>query len=141
MPVQARRNISRTKTTAFYAVGFALLVQSLFPSGYMPSSMASGWIAMLCPDGLPAAFVQQLGGQGHHGAHHLGAGHAGSSDQEHGSAGYCQLGSGVDQPVDVSDQLSFNTVVLETPQPITPPEVLLTADRFRIARSRAPPVS
>ena len=133
--MQARLNTSSSKATALYAVAFALLVQSLFPSGYMPSSMASGWIAMLCPEGLPAAFVKQLGDQGRHGAHHMGADHAGSSEhdkgheKDHGSAGYCELGSGLDQPLDLIENLSFDAVVLETPQLMTLPEVLRTPHR------------
>ncbi len=45
-----------------------VLLHSLFPSGYMPTSLASGWPVMLCPDGLPEGFLAAI--NGHHSDHH-----------------------------------------------------------------------
>ncbi len=101
-------------------VAVSLLMQGLFPSGYMPGNLASGWVAVLCPEGLPAAFVAQLNERNagldghahhhhhHHHKHHHGAGASGEPAAE----GSCQLGSGLDQPVEVA-QVKSNSPSIE----------------------------
>ncbi len=109
------------------AVVVALLLQSLFPSGYMPGSWSDGWVATRCPDGLPQGFVQQLAAKSansHHHHHHMSsvdkpAGHAlamgGESGGQSGGDGHdnhaagmgdCQLGSALDQPLDLASTSS-----------------------------------
>ena len=128
-------------------VALALLVQSLFPSGYMPGNLANGWLATLCPEGLPLGFLRQLNGgelSSHH--HH---GHHGENplSDESASAGHatgmgdCQLGSALDQPLhisivgDVVADLSSET--LNTP--IT--SVGVAGQTIFHSRSRAPPLA
>ena len=79
----------------------ALLVQSLFPSGTMPGNLQNGWVATLCPEGMPVAFMAQLPGSmanvdvqagphaGHHSGHHSGhqGSHHGESAQDHSDRG------------------------------------------------------
>ena len=90
-----------------FAVCLALAVQSLYPAGYMPASLASGWPIMLCPDGLPTGFLDS--GDHHSGAHHHGATHDhrdGGGDEPTASDG-CALGKALQaqamlpSPVDV----------------------------------------
>lgn len=87
-----------------------LLVQGLTPAGFMPAAVESGWLVMLCPEGLPAGFLApsdnpHAAHQQHSMAHQHGspadaaAGHAGhSTDDHHGSVDYCQLGSALHAP-------------------------------------------
>ena len=148
--------IKRSRARAWsHALGLVLLMQGLFPGGYMPASAGHGWFVMLCPDGLPPAFVQALGGE--HAPHGAGHGHHGGAHAHHGSAAphhgdesartdhlatdYCPLGSGLD-----------NSVVLvtrpEAPQARPEPEAELSHMRSQVSRrppnlflSRAPPLS
>ncbi len=130
------RQVSRGRRAWFYATGVALLVQSLFPSGYMPADAQSGWLAMLCPDGLPGAFVAQL--QGAHAHHH--AGHD-AGPVEHGGTGSCELGSSLDQPVDLNAPEDDKAASLPAPAGSSLEAVLLADRRLREVRSRAPPIS
>lgn len=130
-----------------YAACAALLVQSLFPGGYMPANLQSGWLAMLCPDGLPGAFVVQLQSRlhdphaHHHGAHaEHSAAHA-ENGAAHVSGGDCQLGSSLDQPIDLSTPAPAALAAIEGDLQ-APPEAVMPADRRLLrVRSRAPPIS
>lgn len=109
-----------------FAVTAALLLQSLFPSGYMPGNWQQGWLATLCPEGLPTGFLQQLRAAdlgrhepaaqsnnqhhaGHHGSvprvdMHAGMDHHNTDahdDHEghHSATSDCELGSQLNQPV------------------------------------------
>lgn len=137
------------------AVLGALLLQSLFPSGYMPASLSGGWVAMLCPEGLPAEFVEQLAGTGAHGGHHAhhlrsdtgdgavnGDPHApGKSHSSSSQMDYCPLGSGIDQPVTMASAVA--QIDVSDAAPILARRVqwhVYTSPR-RAASARAPPVS
>jgi hypothetical protein len=95
---------SLVKRGCLYGAACALLLQSLYPSGYMPASISGGWIAMLCPEGLPVEFAAGLSQQhqGHHSSPHQR--HHQADLQHHGAeAGHqafaqCDLGSALDQP-------------------------------------------
>ena len=128
-----------TKRGWLYAACAALLVQSLFPGGYMPANLQSGWVAMLCPDGLPSAFVEQLqsGVDDPHAHHH---GHSEASNA-HGDTGDCQLGSGLDQPIDIATAATAALAALDGALQAPPVATLLTDRRLLRVRSRAPPIS
>lgn len=54
-----------------------MLLRIAVPAGYMPAALADGWYLQLCPDGLSAAAMVALFGEGHR--HHgvgVGTGHA-----------------------------------------------------------------
>ena len=71
----------------FIAVGIALILQSLAPAGYMPGSLSAGWPVVLCPEGLPAGFLE------HPHSHHN-HDNASATDE---SVQYCPLGSAIDK--------------------------------------------
>ena len=158
---RSKRALPRQKPWLI-AVAFALLVQSLFPSGYMPGNLSDGWFATLCPEGMPVAFMRKLMGEqqrmgekaGHHpvlGSAH-GSAHGGAHDhvvaatddghgQHNAASGDCQLGSALDQPLDVYVVASVAEVLLAD---LTVPTItLLYVDRQVVThtRSRAPPTA
>jgi hypothetical protein len=124
-------------------VTVSLLLQGLFPSGYMPGNLASGWVAVLCPQGLPAAFVQQLntrlealGGHAHH--------HHGSHESDHpempSPEGSCQLGSALEQPA-VAGQVQAANTADTVVSLLAPPPVLLVWGGVLLApKPRGPPI-
>ena len=61
-----------------------VVLRAFIPAGYMPAAPGNGLLFELCHDGLPAGFMQALGGHGHH------AGHGGHDD--HSSGGDCSIG-------------------------------------------------
>ena len=109
------------------AAMLALLVQSLYPAGYMPGNLADGWLAAICPDGMPKSFMHALDG-GHHQ-------HDKSTADED-----CQLGSALDAPLTLA-------VLAKLPEPI--PLVAhifvrrdgMAVEFLRSPRSRAPPIA
>lgn len=77
-----------------FAICAAVLLQSMYPSGYMPASAADGWPIMLCPDGMPAGFMT-TGHPGHH--------QHGSGDESPKAADSCPVGKAFEsQPVPVA---------------------------------------
>lgn len=56
----------------------ALLMRAAVPAGYMPASAGSGLLFELCPENVPAEFMQMLAGERdrhHHHADHGNDGH------------------------------------------------------------------
>jgi hypothetical protein len=45
----------------------AMALRAIVPVGYMPGSLGGDLLFEMCPDGMPAAIVQALGGEHHHG--------------------------------------------------------------------------
>jgi len=98
-----------TRNSLLVSFSLVLLVQGAMPAGYMPASVASGWPVMLCPEGLPAGFLdalnggagsQQIRGGRHHHPHHadlLKNQHA-EPHQHTTGTDYCPLGSSLDNP-------------------------------------------
>lgn len=76
---------TRCHTLALACVSLALLLQCIAPPGYMAGSLDNGWPVVLCPEGLPAGFLEH---EHHH--HDEGPG-AGASDLS--LDGHCPLGS------------------------------------------------
>jgi DUF2946 family protein len=137
--ISSKQTQTRYKPWLF-AVAFALLVQSLFPSGYMPGKWSDGWLAVLCPEGMPVAFMRQLMGGQHQ--HHAGGGHHSSAhDHDGASMGDCQLGSALDQPLDVFALFALTEADLVSP--VLRDRTLFRTDRQVVThtRSRAPPVA
>ena len=109
-----------------------VVLRGFIPAGYMPAAPGKGLLFELCHDGLPAGFMQALGGHGHH------AGHGGHDD--HASAGDCSIGHIL--------SLAFIDAP-ETAQPaVQPPHVLLVAAPLQrllrgysgVYSARAPPL-
>ena len=61
-----------------------VVLRAFVPTGYMPAAPGKGLLFELCHDGLPAGFMEALGGHGHHADH---GGH-----DTHVSAGDCSIG-------------------------------------------------
>ena len=97
----------------------------------MPGQIDDGWVASLCPKGLPMGFAHRLGLHGHHHDDH----------SENRSLGDCQLGNAVEQPlVDaapvVPAPLDQSTLLLPPPR-IT----MAVVSRSRFHDTRAPPLA
>ncbi len=122
------------KRALLFAAGAALCVQSLFPSGYMPADLSGGWVAMICPDGLPTEFVQALQGEHHHHHHH----HGGDAEQSAGMAD-CQLGGAIDQPVAFAATAPLDVAGFRDSWRSAPPRVAGTSSVPSSYLSRAPP--
>ena len=123
----------RTLLTVLLA---GVVLRAFVPAGYMPAAPGKGLLFELCHDGLPAGFMQALGGHDHHAGH---AGHGGHED--HASAGDCSIGHIL--------SLAFIDAP-DTAQPaIQPPQVPLVAVPLQrelrgqpgVYSARAPPVS
>ena len=118
------------------AVCLALAVQSLFPAGYMPASLADGWPVMLCPDGLPADFLPTSGH--HHGAHHDHGDEAGDDPR---ASDDCALGKALQ-----GQALPAPAALLPAADPVTdiaapPRTVRITRRPETTRRARAPPTA
>jgi hypothetical protein len=61
----------------------AAILRAFVPAGYMPAVAGKSLLFELCHDGLPAGFMEALGGQGHHADH--------GSHDEHASGGDCSI--------------------------------------------------
>lgn len=47
----------------------AVLLRGIVPAGYMPAAVGSGFLFELCPEGVPAGFMQLLSGVAGHDHH------------------------------------------------------------------------
>jgi len=139
----------RASTRAGLAVVLsAILLQSLFPSGYMAGNLASGWIATLCPDGLPATFVNQLNADGHDRHHHGGHAHSGESTQAESkhtadatNMEACQLSTTIDVVL-VFDEVAARVSFAQTSAPIIQGlSASFPTQREILPPPRAPPYS
>ena len=64
-----------------------IVLRAFVPAGYMPAAPGKGLLFELCHDGVPAGFMEALGGHGHH------SGHAGHGDHdEHAGGADCSIG-------------------------------------------------
>ena len=112
-----------------------IVMRAFIPAGYMPAAPGKGLLFELCHDGLPAGFMQVLGGHGHH------SGHAGHGDHdEHAGGADCSIGHILSMAV--IDEV-------DTPQAAIPsaPGILVAAPLQRLLRghtgvysARAPPI-
>jgi hypothetical protein len=50
----------------FLSLLAALALRAVIPIGYMPGSLGGELLFEMCPDGMPSAMVQALGGEHHH---------------------------------------------------------------------------
>ena len=131
MARQGDKYAGRPGRKLLWGAVLALLLQSLYPPGVMPGNLEDGWVASICPKGLPMAFAHRLG---LHGAHH----HGHTADQ---TLGDCQLGSAVEQPLAEPDPAAqLQDFLPETWQDAPRPRVLLAA-RDRFHDTRAPPLT
>lgn len=137
------------------ALLLALVVQSIFPLGTMPGSLAEGQFVMLCPDNMPLAFLESDGNPSkhhHHHGQHQGAANAGDASDDPskntslpGGAsavlGDCQLGSAGHQPLLLGSAL-YLTNDIQKHRYVSTRQVCRATGRSLCApQSRAPPLS
>ena len=110
--------------------GFVL--RAFVPAGYMPAAPGKGLLFELCHDGMPAGFMEALGGHGHHSGH--------GDHDEHSGGGDCSMGHIL--------SLAFIDEI-DAPQAAIPPspDILAAAPLQRLLRgrtgvysARAPPI-
>ncbi len=119
----------RTLVTVLLA---GIVMRAFIPAGYMPAAPGKGLLFELCHDGLPAGFMQALGGHSHHEGH---GGHEG-----HAAVGDCSIGHIL--------SLAFIDEADTTQPAIQPPlGILIAAPLQRLLRghtgvysARAPPI-
>ena len=132
------------------SIGLALLLQCLFPSGYMPGALQDGWIAALCPKGMPPAFMAQfnqasaqsaMDHHAHHAHHVQGEQPQRDSDHHagHASSSECQLGAGFDQGFDLAFAISQIAPGLVQSSHHAVTGNPFTSRLYRNAHSRDPP--
>ena len=129
-----------------FVVTAALLVQSLFPSGTMPGNLSGGWVATLCPEGMPVGFMAQLAPAPnpadphaeHHGHH---SNHGAEHGADHQAVGDCQLGSQIDQPFTLASQYTPETSLQVDLAPVENWTAALFAREIYRQQPRAPPLS
>ena len=80
--------IVRRRRRWICAAVLIVLVQSMYPSGFMPSSLADGWPMALCPQGLPMGFLSD--------DHHHGHLQHGDQQQRSQLGEFCPIGCGLD---------------------------------------------
>jgi hypothetical protein len=129
----ARPSRGVLKDLLLFGALVALLLQSLSPPGFMPGSLSSGWLVVLCPEGLPADFL----GHGHH--HHDPA-DAGTGHVDQGLGGHCPLGGMLNAAAAMS--FAVSAAVLHATDPVSYPAYLAPAlaRRTQSHLTRAPPL-
>ena len=109
-----------------------IVLRAFVPAGYMPAAPGKGLLFELCHDGVPAGFLEALGGHGHHSGHGDHDGHAGGAD--------CSIGH-------ILSMAAIDEV--DAPQAAIPPSpcILVAAPLQRLLRghtgvysARAPPI-
>lgn len=105
-----------------------LLLRAAIPAGYMPAVGGKGLLFEICPESLPAGFMQLLAGE--HGPHH----HADNGKDRH----HCPVGQMLLPAFAVGDHMQFQA----TP-PIrvfaVVPKYAFTAVFSAVYLSRGPP--
>ena len=110
-----------------------LALRALTPEGYMPAAQGSGLLFELCPEGVPAEFMQALSGGGHH--HHHGASDSGDSAADTGD---CPIGHMLSSAV-AHDADDVSDVTQDLPTWTTAGERPAQGRRHPTYHSRAPP--
>ena len=124
----ARRNL-RPFVTVLLA---GIVIRAFIPAGYMPAAPGKGLLFELCHDGLPAGFMQALGGHSHHAGH--------GSHDEHASGGGCSIGHILSMAF--IDEVETAQPTMQPPPgtlPIAPLQQLLRG-HFGVYSARAPPI-
>ena len=108
----------------------ALALRAVIPIGYMPGSLGGELLFEMCPDGMPSAMVQALGGE----HHHHDDGESTDASQDQCPTGHIltsvALSSSIDVAVEPPHELSF----------IDLPSVVVLATTRVAYLSRGPPV-
>jgi len=115
-----------------------IVLRAFVPAGYMPAAPGKGLLFELCHDGVPAGFMETLGGHGHHSGH---AGHAGHGDHdEHAGGADCSIGHILSMAV--IDEVDAPQAAI-----LAAPGILVAAPLQRLLRghtgvysARAPPI-
>ena len=115
----------------------------------MPGTISGGWVATLCPEGMPVGFMAQLqplqkqvdqyaGHHTHHDSHHVSGGdHA----ADHQVTGDCQLGSQLDQPFTLASHYTPGAALQVDSAPVQNRTMALSARDVYQLRPRGPPLS
>ena len=112
-----------------------IVLRAFVPAGYMPAAPGKGLLFELCHDGVPAGFMEALGGHGHH------SGHAGHGDHdEHAGGADCSIGHILSMAV--IDEVDAPQAAI-----LSAPGILIAAPLQRLLRghtgvysARAPPI-
>ena len=112
----------------------------------MPGNLDGGWVATLCPEGMPVDFMAQLQSAQNpadpHAGHH---GHHSNNSTDHGTdhqaVGDCQLGSQIDQPFTLASQDTRDTSLQVDLAPVESWTAALFAREIFRQQPRAPPLS
>ena len=59
--------VARAYRNALMLLLAAIAFRAIIPVGYMPGSLGGELLFEMCPEGMPSAMVQALGGKHHHG--------------------------------------------------------------------------
>jgi hypothetical protein len=59
--------VARARRNALMLLLAAIALRAIIPVGYMPGSLGGELLFEMCPEGMPSAMVQALGGKHHHG--------------------------------------------------------------------------
>lgn len=134
---------TRSRTAASLLLGLLLVVQGMMPAGYMPASAESGWLVMLCPEGLPEGFLG-ASSHHHHALHGAAARHADGGPAQHGEGShdsYCPLGHAVGTPAIAELALAAPAVPVLAGFHVAPERDLVLPAARPTTQPRAPPRS
>jgi hypothetical protein len=125
--------VTATRKNVFFLLLAALALRAVIPIGYMPGSLGGELLLELCPDGMPTAMVQALGGEQHH--HH-----GGDKDQTtDASLDQCQMGHMLTS-VALSSNADIALEPTHTPVLANFTGIVAGTARSVVYQSRAPPV-
>lgn len=112
-----------------------IVLRAFVPAGYMPAAPGKGLLFELCHDGVPAGFMEALGGHGHH------SGHAGHGDHdEHSATGDCSIGHILSMAV-IDEVDSQQAAILSAPGIfVAAPLQRLLRGHTGVYSARAPPI-
>ena len=109
-----------------------IVLRAFVPAGYMPAAPGKGLLFELCHDGLPAGFMQALGGHDHHAGHGDHDEHAGGADCSIGHI----LSMAVIDEVDAPQAAIFSAPGFFVAAPLQ----RLLRGHTRVYSARAPPI-
>jgi len=123
--------ITTTRRSAVMLLLAAMALRAVMPVGYMVGTLGGDLLFELCPEGMPSAMVQALGGEHHHG----------SSDDEASAVSIeqCPMGHLL-MPVAFNASTSLSLVPQHTPAIIDFPRLVAIVATTSAYLSRAPPV-
>jgi len=114
----------------FLSLLAALALRAVIPIGYMPGYLGGELLFEMCPDGMPSAMVQALGGE----HHHHGDDESTGASQEQCPTGHMLTSVALSGSLDVATEPPPALIFTDLPR-----LVVLVASRVAY-QSRGPPV-